>query len=231
MDDRDDAACWLRELQPDEGFDDAFDHFRVWQIAPTVGYVGRSTIATDHETRGDASLQRPIPGQSVQIALATTLPSCPPARGEFRSLCRFRDGLVPSPPVPGAAEQELIELVGRTARRVSAAIEAFALHEALAVVWVLVAAGNRYVEQTAPWALGKAERCDSRDSRLDLALYAVGDLIRSVGLLLRPFLPVTATEILRRVGVKGGVRGAVRPWELLPGARVTVGPPLFPKSR
>ena len=73
-------------------------------------------------------------------------------------------------------------------------METFALHEALASIWRLVAAGNRYVDRARPWALGKAERNGEHDCNLDLVLYTLADLIHSAGLLLRPFLPATANR-------------------------------------
>ena len=142
---------------------------------------------------------------------------------------RYRDGFVPTPTALEESEQELAELARRTAREVAGAVETFALHEALASIWRLVAAGNCYVDRTRPWALGKAERNGEHDCNLDLLLYTLADLIHSVGLLLRPFLPATANEILRRIGADGRVDEEKPTRALEPGARVKSGPPLFPK--
>jgi methionyl-tRNA synthetase len=124
---------------------------------------------------------------------------------------RHRGGRVPTVASPGPLEADLADLAEKTSAEVAEAVERFALHEALASVWRLVAAGNRYVDQTEPWKLGKA---GGAGERLDVVLGTLATLVRNVGLLLRPFLPVTAAEVVRRFG----------------GTRVETGPTLFPKS-
>lgn len=128
---------------------------------------------------------------------------------------RYRGGAVPARGVPGPREVELAKLSASTDVAVVQAVESFALHEGLAVIWRLVAAGNRYVDQTQPWKLGKAEADETPDPRLDCVLNTLVRLATQLGFLLRPFLPTTAREILRRFGQD----------------RVEQGPPLFPKQR
>jgi methionyl-tRNA synthetase len=136
-------------------------------------------------------------------------------------LDRYCGGQVPTSTTPGPLETSLLELVRTTSTEVANAVEQFALHEALASVWQLIAAGNRYVDQTEPWRLARAE--GSRD-RLDIVLGTLAVLVHSVALLLRPFLPATASEVLRRFG-------GVEDGPLQPGTKIESGPPLFPKQR
>ena len=47
--------------------------------------------------------------------------------------------------------------------RVRDAVERLALHEALAAIWELIGAANKYVVEVAPWTLAKAAAAgDSR---------------------------------------------------------------------
>jgi methionyl-tRNA synthetase len=140
----------------------------------------------------------------------------------------FRGGKVPAAPAPGAAEAHLEGAVPATAQEVARALERFALHEAVAAIWRLVALGNRYVDDSAPWKLGKAEAQGVPNRELDQTLYTLADLIRCIALLLAPFLPQTSRAILQRVGAQAEYF-SLRARELSSGVRVTPGAPLFPK--
>jgi methionyl-tRNA synthetase len=68
--------------------------------------------------------------------------------------------------------------------------------------WQLIAAANRYADQTEPWRLAARPAGDrSAAQSLNLGLYTLADTIRAIALLLLlPFLPSTAERILTRLG-------------------------------
>lgn len=141
---------------------------------------------------------------------------------------RHRGGIVPGAPIPGELECAIVDAVASTGAEVERAVERFALHEALAAIWRLVALGNRYVDQTQPWKLGRRESKAEPGEGLDQALYTLADLLRCIGLLLRPFLPGTARTLLRRVGADERPR-RILARELDAGVHFSRGGPLFPK--
>lgn len=77
------------------------------------------------------------------------------------------------------------------------AMERLALHEAAAAAFRLVSATNEFVATSQPWALAKDPE---RGADLTAVLYDAAEAVRIAGTLLRPFMPASAAEILRRMG-------------------------------
>ena len=61
---------------------------------------------------------------------------------------------------------------------------------------------NKYIDETAPWVLAKDE---ANRSRLNAVLYNLIESIRYLGVLLQPFMPSTAANMLAQIGVDGGL--------------------------
>jgi methionyl-tRNA synthetase len=132
---------------------------------------------------------------------------------------RYRDGRVPlaataedperSAP-PGAA---LLAARRRAPERIAAALAAFDFRAATAAIWDIVEEANRYVEQSEPWRLARAERDgeagagDLLDTSLALLIGTCSDLGRQVA----PFLPGLAARIRAACDGSGGRLPAPRP--------------------
>jgi len=98
---------------------------------------------------------------------------------------------------------------------------------ALVVIWELITAANKYIEDTKPWALAKDER--KRDE-LAIFMYILLESIRLIGIGLVSFLPETADKILAIVQAEQLDKKALRTWGMLkPGLTLHKGQPLFPK--
>jgi methionyl-tRNA synthetase len=83
-----------------------------------------------------------------------------------------------------------------------AAVEGFALHEALAELLELVGAANRLVDAEKPWELAKAAKAGDAEAAARLR-DVLGDLVeacRVLGLAAAPFLPATAPRVLAQLG-------------------------------
>jgi methionyl-tRNA synthetase len=150
-------------------------------------------------------------------------------------LQRYTDGVIPAPGTPTATEQALIAQAQALPGLVDAAVRAYASNEALAAIWELVGAANRYVAEVAPWELAKARKAGDQAAarRLDTALYTLAETLRLVAQLLVPFLPETATKIAAQLGValdEGVPWASVTAWGLIPsGTHIQPGPVLFRK--
>ena len=87
---------------------------------------------------------------------------------------------------------------------------------------------NRFVEETAPWALAKSDR-----ERLSAVLYNLGESLRLVAELIWPFMPDSAEAMVGQLGTTlapDGWQSGVLGWgHLRAGTRVTHAQPLFPK--
>jgi len=148
---------------------------------------------------------------------------------------RYRDGTVPAPAAPDAVDQDLELVASAIAGRLATAMgQDYDPQTALAAIWDLVVRANRYVEETAPWALSRRERAGEGEAgaRLDGALYHLAESLRLIAQALRPFLPNTAERIAAQLGADL----AATPWTealgwgaLAPRTRVGDPAPMFPK--
>jgi methionyl-tRNA synthetase len=153
----------------------------------------------------------------------------------IKMLGRFREGIVPEPGAATELEQGLQELVKRIPLAVDEQMRNMEPHRALASVFELVDATNKYIDTRAPWKLAK--ETDSAESMelLDKTLYTVCEMLRVIALLLAPFLPETASRILERLGLSDALKKAELPqdaqaWGGLPaGNQTQSGEPLFPR--
>ena len=75
---------------------------------------------------------------------------------------------------------------------------ALKLPEALASIFELVGACNKYIDVTRPWILAKDE---ATMGRLGTVMYNLSECLRFTGVLLAPFLTHTSPELLRQLGV------------------------------
>jgi methionyl-tRNA synthetase len=131
-------------------------------------------------------------------------------------------------------DQGLIDTASELRQRVEVALERLAPNEALAAIWVFVAAANKYVAEVQPWALAKrrAEGALAED-RLATTLYNLVEALRLVAQAAAPLLPETAAAIAHQLGIAHDTCGK---WTVAlswggypPGTVVRPGNVLFPK--
>src|SRR5215813_1049015 len=141
-------------------------------------------------------------------------------------IANFAGGAVPAAGALADEDTAVAASFERAVRAVALAMDDFAFQRALAAIWEFIAAVNRYVDATAPWALAKDP---ARRERLGTVLYTLGEAVSWLGVLLDPFLPDAAAKI--RAAVAAGTPTLVDPaWgRLAPGARVEKIAALFPR--
>jgi len=142
---------------------------------------------------------------------------------------KYRDGIVPSPGQDGSQEQELKELSHEVKINVEKRLEACDPATALEEIWRFVARCNKYVDETAPWALAKQEE---QRERLDTVLYTFVECIRVMAVLTAPFMPGLPPRICELLSLDESI---IR-WEeadqwgiLRHGIKVKKGEQLFPR--
>jgi methionyl-tRNA synthetase len=134
---------------------------------------------------------------------------------------RYRDWQLAPGPLDGALARDFEELPGRVGELIDRAELTLALDE----VWQRVRRLNRYVEEQSPWRL--AAEAD-RGEDLDRVLRTLAEGLRSVAVLLWPYMPASCERLLDALGapdtaLAGAALGA---GEVL---RVSPLEPLFPK--
>jgi methionyl-tRNA synthetase len=124
----------------------------------------------------------------------------------------------------GAEVAASLEKALAEARR---AMDEFAFHRALTVIWEFVGTVNRYVDTTQPWAL--ARQPDQR-AKLDAVLYTLAESLRVLGIVLAPFLPDATAKIRAALGQQGEPKLADAKWGgLAAGTSVQKLSGLFPR--
>ncbi len=106
-------------------------------------------------------------------------------------------------------------------------MEELAFSKALQGIWEVVSAGNKYIDETAPWTLAKDP---ALKERLATVIYCMLESQRLVYFLLSAFMPRTAAKALACLGWEGTVDGAGLQWGgLRAGTRIAKAEPLFPR--
>lgn len=134
---------------------------------------------------------------------------------------RYRKGEVPN---PGNSE---VKADFSTYRQ---CMDALDLTGALAEIRSFVIRANRYVEESAPWALAKAP---DKAQQLDTVLYNLAESVRLITLAIAPVMPGIASQARAQLGV-GEIAGKLSDelvWgRLAPGTKIGAAAPLFPKK-
>jgi methionyl-tRNA synthetase len=143
---------------------------------------------------------------------------------------RYCEGTVPEPGETGEAEAAVANAVAAAADALVETMARLEPHRALEAIFLAVDATNRYLDATAPWTAAK----EGRDGDVRRALYTGCQALRGIGLLLLPFIPEAATELLERIGADvAGARlpDSAREWDALrPGTPTRKGAALFPRA-
>ena len=144
---------------------------------------------------------------------------------------RYFDGVIPPPSAFQEIDQRLREVPERVLPQMSQQMDDLAFNKALGSIWEIVSASNKYIDETAPWALAKEEK---DRPRLGTVLYYGLESLRIIALLLAPFIPDTSEKMWSQLGMEGplwernfdedGTWGGLRP-----GKKVTKPTPLFPR--
>jgi methionyl-tRNA synthetase len=108
---------------------------------------------------------------------------------------RYRDGAVPDVPLDEGLQRDFAALSGDFCR----AMDDFRVSDALEVVWERVRRLNAFVEEQAPWQLAKDE---ARAGDLDRALASLVEGLRTVGVMLVPYLPERMGALLDALNVE-----------------------------
>ncbi len=111
---------------------------------------------------------------------------------------KYFGGTIPTDRVAGEFDDELKSLALQTKGDAEKELDKFNYSIALTNIWKLVSRTNKYIDETAPWALAKDE---ANKARLAEVMYNLCECIRMISVLIAPFMPYTADEIRKQIGV------------------------------
>lgn len=111
---------------------------------------------------------------------------------------KYFGGTLPTEREAGEFDDELKSLALATKGYAEKELDKFNYSVALTNIWKLVSRTNKYIDETAPWALAKDE---AKKARLAQVMYNLCESIRMISVLIAPFMPETSAEIRRQLGV------------------------------
>lgn len=123
---------------------------------------------------------------------------------------------------------ELISMASALRGGYEQSMEKYAFQTALQDVFKVISRANKYIDQTAPWAL----KDEAQRPRLATVMYNLLETVRICTVLLTPFMPQSCAKIFAQIGAEGNLQSweSAAEWGLLPAdTTVTKGEALFPR--
>lgn len=144
---------------------------------------------------------------------------------------RFNGGVIKAAGDVEELDHQLAQLVQSTVIQYEKFMDVMDINAAIKVVWALISRTNKYIDETAPWALAKDE---AKHSRLNTVLYNLAETLRIIAILITPFMPVTGPKIWGQLGLTTDFKAVtledVKGWGKLPAGIVVSKPePIFPR--
>lgn len=110
---------------------------------------------------------------------------------------KYFGGTLPEEREADPLDDELISMISSLREKYDAQMEKYAFQNGLAEVFKVISRTNKYIDETAPWALGKDE---TKKARLATVLYNLLESLRVSASLLSPFMPESAAKIAKQIG-------------------------------
>ncbi len=107
---------------------------------------------------------------------------------------------IPEPGVLDSQDQALKSRIESSPTKVGAHLDQFQLKGAVTEIIELARAGNQYLSEREPWHLVKRDL-----AKTGTTLYLATQLVRSIGILISPFLPETAQSIRKQLSLDSEV--------------------------
>jgi methionyl-tRNA synthetase len=145
-------------------------------------------------------------------------------------LYKYFNGILPESVAVGEQEKSLQEVSRRVREAYVRNMLGLAFHKALVDTWEFTNEVNRYIDQSAPWALAK----EKLEDRLRTVMRYIFESLHVISVLIYPFMPGTAEKMWSCLGHNkpGESTDLVNPdsWNrLVTGVKVEKIPPLFPR--
>lgn len=145
---------------------------------------------------------------------------------------RYYEGKIPEHASRDRYDENIKESAVQTVQQVEDAINEIAFHKALTAIWDFIAIVNKYVDESAPWSLGKT----GKRERLGTVLWTLAESIRVLAILIYPFMPKSAEEVWKKMGIPQPLESQrlshAKMWgEVKSGWQINRGESLFPRYK
>ncbi len=147
---------------------------------------------------------------------------------------KFNGGMIPDWQGFKREEEEwAVHLLEKTIEEYKVHFNNLTINRALALVWEVISALNKFIDVQAPWALAKQAKEDPEAAdKLKGVLYRLVFGLSTVAAMVWPVMPGTAEEMWRRLGLDASNMTLDIPTirrQLVPGRPVAAGEPFFPR--
>jgi len=142
-------------------------------------------------------------------------------------VAKYFGGVVPAPGEETALDRVYREKTVAMVGQVGELMEELAFSRALQAIWEVIGAGNKYIDETAPWTLAKDPE---QRERLATVMHYLLESQRLVYFVLTPFLPKTTAKALAYLGWPDAPSAAGLVWgKLVAGTAIARAEALFPR--
>jgi len=142
-------------------------------------------------------------------------------------LAKYFDGVLPEQGSLSGLDQALKAKAEAMVTVVDSCMDELAFSKALQAIWEVISAGNKYIDETAPWALAKDP---AQRDRLATVMYCMLESQRMAHSLVAPFMPETARKALTCMGWQQEPVEENLTWgQLAPGTVIDKAEALFPR--
>lgn len=140
---------------------------------------------------------------------------------------KYFGGVAPEPSPESRLGQELMDYAVLLKDKIEIGMRELQFSRCLETIWEFVAMTNKFVEDSKPWMLVKDK---ARGADLRTAIYNLAEAIRIISVYIYPFMPNTAVEVQKQLGLAPPYPNLKTKWGgINHGTRVDKGKPLFPR--
>ncbi len=116
---------------------------------------------------------------------------------------KYFGGTLPAEREEASIDGELLTAASELRSIYQEKMEKYAFQDALVEIFKVLSRANKYVDETAPWILGKDPE---KKARLAAVMYHLLETIRICAVLLKPFIPDSCDKIFTQIGADEGIR-------------------------
>ena len=111
---------------------------------------------------------------------------------------KYFGGVIPNASKKTLFDEDLINVANESIKETLENFEGFNLQDAIESTWKLIRRANKYIDETAPWALAKDE---SKVEELKTVMYNLVESLRIIANLVAPYLVESAPKMYEALGL------------------------------
>ena len=144
---------------------------------------------------------------------------------------KFQNGVIEAATTKSATDESLIADAAALVADYESGMENMEISPVIKKLWAFIGRANKYIDETAPWALAKDP---TKKAELSTVMYNLAESLRVISVLVSPFMPETAPKIWAQLGMAGDIWTVrlddVKDWGGIPaGQHIGEAEQLFPR--